>query len=198
MIGEIRVALRPTPHPSACGCHLLPPEKANIAVILWEQGGISRGCGWLNGEIPRQARNDEKDGCGNRSLRFGKGRFSSSLIPWFCPRRSSWHNRVSAVENHRKRYNISFSRFPHPEQALLGASKDLNFSETKAGGRLPPLQERIFCRAGTRADSAGGIGGSKPPPYDMQEIRMDKAVFRRHEGVIRRGGNLPPAGERRE
>ena len=42
------------------------------------------------------------------------------------------------------------------------------------------------------------IGGSKPPPYDMQEIRMDKAVFRRHEGIIRRGGNLPPADERRE
>ena len=35
-----------------------------------------------------------------------------SLIPGFCLRRLSWWGRVSAVENHRKRYNISFSRFP--------------------------------------------------------------------------------------
>ena len=33
------------------------------------------------------------------------------------------------------------------------------------------------------------IGGSKPPPYDMQEIRMDKAVFRGVVGVAGKGAN---------
>ena len=35
-----------------------------------------------------------------------------SLIPGFCHRHSARHNRVSAVESHRKRDNISFSRLP--------------------------------------------------------------------------------------
>ena len=36
----------------------------------------------------------------------------SSLTPGFFHRHSAWNNRVSAVESHRKRYNISFSCLP--------------------------------------------------------------------------------------
>ena len=42
----------------------------------------------------------------------GSSRRRSALTPGFFHRHSARKNRVSAVESHRKRYNISFSRLP--------------------------------------------------------------------------------------
>ena len=81
----------------------------------------------------------------------------SALTPGFFHRHSARNNRVSAVESHRKRYNISFSRLPPP----LGKA---NISPIKCEqGDLPKYPSLV------RGSSGGAMGAPRSGRSDLSE-----------------------------
>ena len=67
-----------TPHSSAYGCHLLPPEKAKIPAILRKQGFFSLFCTLVCGPSRRRSLRHVKNFV--RTKRFSGGKFFAKLF----------------------------------------------------------------------------------------------------------------------
>ena len=88
-----------------------------------------------------------------RSSAGRRGR-RSALTPGFFHRYSARNNQVSAVESHRKRYNISFSRLP-PLQ------NNLSFCRNKCFSTGESFLGSFFSKKGTRTPLFSKSGKGK-------------------------------------